>query len=91
MTKGAERSGALAPEAVWCGRAGGLWRDHGQETLGSWTPTKTGSGRVGQAASGAWAGTAQDNARPKDINDGRRPGTYGSPPRSVWLVYPDTL
>ena len=59
MTKDAKRSGALATEAVWSGRAGGLWRRKGWETLGSQTPTKTGSGRVWQTASGAWAGTAQ--------------------------------
>ena len=52
-----EASGALAPEAVWCVGAGGLWRCKGWETTGSQTPTKTGSaGR--ETASGAWAGTA---------------------------------
>ena len=45
---------------------GGLWRDHGLETLGSRPPTKTG-GAGGQTASRPWAGTAQGSER----------GTYG--------------
>ena len=71
MTKEPERSGGLAPEAVWYGWAGGLWRDHGQETLGSWPPTKTGSRRVGQTASGAWAGTAQTSERGMTVMRGK--------------------
>ena len=47
MTKGAERSGALAPEAVWkCGAAGSGSAEETDDV--GW-----------QTASGAWAGTAQ--------------------------------
>ena len=58
MSKGAERSGALAPEAVWkCGATGSVAPRKGdlrlpeaaEETDDVW----------GQTASGAWAGTAQ--------------------------------
>jgi len=49
--------------------AGGLWRCKGWETLGSQTPTKTGGRRVGQTASGAWAGTAHNKAKSKDSGD----------------------
>ena len=89
-TKDAERSGALAPEAVWkCGVAGSGAPRKGDLGLPGAAEETDGVG--GQTASGAWAGTAHDNARSKDINDGRRPGTDGSPPRSVWLACPDTL
>ena len=56
-------SGALAPEAVWCVGAGGLWRRKGWETLSSQTPAKTDS-VGGQTASGAWAGTAHYSGCP---------------------------
>ena len=61
-----EASGALAPEAVWCVGAGGLWRCKGWETIGSQTPIKTDSaGR--ETASGAWAGTAQRSERAQTL------------------------
>ena len=64
-----EASGALAPEAVWCVGAGGLWRCKGWETSGSQTPTKTGSvGR--ETAYGAWAGTAQESERAQTLMQG---------------------
>ena len=64
-----EASGALAPEAVWCVGAGGLWRYKGWETTGSQTPTKTGSaGR--ETASGVWAGTAQESERAQTLMRG---------------------
>jgi len=51
----------MALEAVWQRRpvGGGLWRDHGRETLGSRTPTKTGAPCGRQTASKARAGTAR--------------------------------
>ena len=57
MTKGAERSGALAPEAVWkCGAAGsGAPRKGDLRLPGAAEET---DGVCGQTASGAWAGTA---------------------------------
>ena len=90
MTKDAEQSGALATKAVWkCGAAGfGAPRKGDYRLPGAAEETDD---VCGQTASGAWAGTAQDNAGSKDIVDGRRPCTDGSPRRSVWLVYPDTL
>ena len=61
VTKGAERAKRVerGPGGGLAGLgAGGLWRRKGWETLGSQTPTKTGSLCGGQTASGAWAGTA---------------------------------
>ena len=88
MTKDAKRSGALAPEAVWkCGAAGSGAPRKGDLRLPGAAEETDGVGR--QTASGAWAGTAQDNAGSKDIVDGRRPGTDGSPRRSLRPVYPD--
>ena len=49
---------SVAGEVVWRDGDGGLWRHKVWETLGTQTPTKTCSGRFGQTASGAWAGTA---------------------------------
>ena len=37
---------SVAPEGVWQGEDGGLWRHKGRETLGSQTPTKTGIVRL---------------------------------------------
>ena len=61
VTKGAERAKRVerGPGGGLAGLgAGGLWRRKGWETLGSQTPTKTGSLCGRQTASGAWAGTA---------------------------------
>ena len=107
MTKGAERSGALAPEAVWCGRAGGLWRDHGQETLGSWPPTKTGAGALGRRPPGPGPGRPKGSERGTDSDagyDGEREQALpyglrylattlmrGVNRHSLWRVYPDTV
>ena len=57
MTKGAERSGALAPEAVWkCGAAGSGAPRKGDLRLPGAAEETDGVG--GQTASGVWAGTA---------------------------------
>ena len=56
-TKDAERSGALAPEAVWkCGAAGSGAPRKGDYRLPGAAEETDGVG--GQTASGAWAGTA---------------------------------
>ena len=56
-TKDAERSGALAPEAVWkCGAAGSGAPRKGDLRLPGAAEETDGVGR--QTASGAWAGTA---------------------------------
>ena len=90
MTKDAKRSGALAPEAVWkCGAEGsGAPRKGDYRLPGAAEETDD---VCGQPASGAWAGTAHNDADSKDIVDGRRPCTDGSSRRSVWLACPDIL
>ena len=46
---GREAKRSVATEAVWkVWEDGGLWRDHGRETLGSRPPTKTDSLCVGR-------------------------------------------
>ena len=57
MTKDAERSGALAPKAVWkCGAAGSGAPRKGDLGLPGAAEETDGVG--GQTACGAWAGTA---------------------------------
>jgi hypothetical protein len=68
MTKAPKRSGGLVLEAVWCVGAGGLGRCKGWETSGSQTPTKTGSGRERQTASGT--GTAHRSERALPVKRG---------------------
>ena len=68
--QGAGAQRRLAPEAVWCGRGGGLWRDHGQETLGSWPPTKTGAGALGRRPPGPGPGRPKGSKRGTDVRAG---------------------
>ena len=64
--QGAGAKRRLAPEAVWCGWSGGLWRDHGQETLDSWPPTKTGAGALGRRPPGPGPGRPKGSERGTD-------------------------
>ena len=66
MTKGTERSGALAPEAVWkCGAAGSGAPRKGDLRLPGAAEETDGVRR--QTASGAWAGTAQYSGCPEHV------------------------
>ena len=70
MTKGAERSGALATEAVWkCGGGRALAGQRAGD-LRLQTADKDSGLCGGQTASGAWAGTAHSKAESKDIAGG---------------------
>ena len=79
VTKGAEGAQRLerGPGGGLAGLgAGGLWRRKGWETLGSQTPTKTGSLCGRQTASGAWAGTAHcwiGGSTPVAVRPGTKP------------------
>ena len=75
MTKGAERSGALATEAVWkCGAAGSGAPRKGDLRLPGAAEETDGVG--GQTASVAWAGTAQHSGCP-DGETGRTSAQRG--------------
>jgi len=66
MTKGAERSGALAPETVWkCGAAGSGAPRKRDLRLPEAAEETDGVG--GQTASGTWAGTAQYSGCPEHV------------------------
>ncbi len=84
---------------------GGLWRDHGRETLGSRPPTKT-DAVGGQTPSVAWAGTAHRVSAVLTLMRGTTvfanwhcPSNRRMTPtslmrgyrRSLWQIYSDTV